>query len=211
MNQEIYDELKRRILFFEYSPGEMLNEKAIAAELGVSRTPIRESFLKLEWEKLVTIMPRAGIMVTKVEFLQTRDIFTIRVPLEGLIGKLAATKITTQHLSDLSKLRKKCEHIIDTSSHNDLIKIDLELRNILANAADNIPLQEMSDYLYYQTQRLWSLVFDRAVFDTFVEAEIGEIEKCLEIFSKGDPIEAEEFRKTVIINHIERISHFFYK
>lgn len=211
MNQEIYDELKRRILFFEYSPGEMLNEKAIAAELGVSRTPIREAFLKLEWEKLVTIMPRAGIMVTKVEFLQTRDIFLIRVPLEGLIGKLAATKITTQHLSSLQKLRKKCLGILETDSHDSLIDVDLELRNILADAADNIPLKEMSDHLYYQTQRLWSFVFDRAIFGTFVEAEIEEIDQSIEIFSKGDPIEAEEFRKQVIINHITRISQFFYK
>lgn len=211
MNQEIYDELKRRILFFEYSSGEMLNEKAIAAELGVSRTPIREAFLKLEWEKLVTIMPRAGIMVTKVEFLQTRDIFLVRVPIEGLVGKLAATKITTHHLSDLQKLRKTCVEILETNSHDGLIHVDLELRNILADAADNIPLKEISDHLYYQTQRLWSLVFDRTIFGTFVDAEIEEIDQSIAIFSKGDPVEAEEFRKQVIMNHIERISRFFYK
>lgn len=209
MKKDIYGEIKRRILFFEYQPGEMLNEKAIATEFGVSRTPVREVFLKLEWDKLVTIMPRAGIMVSKVEFQQLRDVFLIRIPLEGLIGRLAATQITSQQLTDLQNLKAKCAAILETSDREELVKVDLELRNILSQAANNQSLQEVSDHLYYQTQRLWSLIFDRTIFPAIVEAEIDEIDQTIKILSEGDPDKAEEFRRKIIINHMDRVKHFF--
>ena len=209
MNKDIYNEIKRRILMFEYPPGEMLNEKGIAAEFGVSRTPIRETFLRLEWDKLVIIMPRAGIMVTKVEFQQLRDIFLIRVPLEGLIGRLAATQVTGSQISDLKSLKTRCERILETSNQEELIKVDLDLRSILSTAANNPSLREVSDHLYYQTQRLWALIFDRAIFPTIVEAEVEEIEQTTEFLSDGNPRKTEEFRRQVIINHVNRIGRIF--
>ncbi len=209
MNKEIYNEIKRRILMFEYPPGEMLNEKRIAAELGVSRTPVRETFLRLEWDKLVIIMPRAGIMVTKVEFQQLRDIFLIRVPLEGLIGRLAATQVTGRQISDLKLLKARCERILETGDQEELIKSDLDLRSILSTAANNPSLGEVSDHLYYQTQRLWALIFDREVFPSIVEAEIDEIEQTTQILSEGNPRKAEEFRRQVIIDHVNRIGRIF--
>ncbi len=209
MNKNIYNEIKRRILHFEYPPGEMLNEKSIAAEFGVSRTPVREAFLKLEWDKLVVIMPRAGIMVTRVEFQLLRDIFFIRIPLEGLIGRLAATQMTNSQLSDLRVLKNRCEKILETNDREELIKVDLDFRNILSTAANNQTLQEVSDHLYYQTQRLWALIFDRAIFPTIIKAEIDEIEQTTQILFEGDPRKAEEFRRQVIINHVNRIGRIF--
>ena len=68
MNEIIYDKIKQRILRLFYEPGEALSQKELSVEMGVSQTPIREIFLRLEWEKLVTILPRIGIHVTKIDF-----------------------------------------------------------------------------------------------------------------------------------------------
>ena len=209
MNKNIYNEIKRRILFFEYPPGDMLNEKGLAVEFGVSRTPVREAFLRLEWDKLVVIMPRAGIMVTRVEFQQLRDIFLIRVPLEGLIGRLAATQITSGQLSDMKVLKARCEKILETNNREELVGVDLDLRGILSTAANNQSLQEVSDHLYCQTQRLWALIFDRAIFPTIVQAEVDEIVQTIEVLTEGAPRKAEEFRRQVIIDHVNRVGKFF--
>lgn len=58
MNIEIYTQIKDRILYMDYKPGEILNEKSLAEEFGVSRTPLREILTRLEWEKLVRVLPR---------------------------------------------------------------------------------------------------------------------------------------------------------
>lgn len=209
MNQNIYDEIKRRILFFEYQPGQMLNEKRLATEFGVSRTPVREVFLRLEWEKLVTIMPRAGIMVTRVEFQQLRDVFQIRIPLEGIIGKLAATQMTEEHLSEMKKLKTECEKIYDTKDFGLLVDIDLKFREILSTAANNPSLKEVTDGLYNQTQRLWYLAFNKTDYPEIVKAEVDEINEAIQIFSEEDPAKAEEFRQRMILGAMNRVRDIF--
>jgi len=67
MTKEVYSILKTRILSGAYGSKDFINEKALAEELKVRRTPVRETLARLEWEKLVTIIPRAGAMVAPVE------------------------------------------------------------------------------------------------------------------------------------------------
>jgi DNA-binding GntR family transcriptional regulator len=68
MNERIYKKTKQPILNLYYEPGQNLNLKEIAKALGVSQTPIRESMLRLKWEKLVIILPRMGVRVTNIDF-----------------------------------------------------------------------------------------------------------------------------------------------
>lgn len=209
MNQDIYSEIKRRILFFDYLPGDMLNEKQLASEFGVSRTPVREVFLRLEWEKLISIMPRAGMIVTKLEFQQLRDVFQIRIPLEGIIGKLAATRVTESDLVAMESLKTECEMIHGSKNFSGLVNIDLRFREILTKAANNQSLKEVADSLYDQTQRVWFFVFNETNFPKVIQAEIDEIDEAIQIFSEGDPVKAEEFRQRMIIDAMARIRDIF--
>ena len=97
MNKEIYSLLRDRILSMEYKPGEILNEQKLAKEFGVSRTPLREALTKLEWDKLVRVLPRIGSMVTEIEFQKMVNVFRIRFELEDLAGCLAAENIRWGH------------------------------------------------------------------------------------------------------------------
>ena len=60
MDNGIYDALKRRIVLLEYEPGQVLREKDLIREFGVSRTPVREALIRLETEGLVRIVPNQG-------------------------------------------------------------------------------------------------------------------------------------------------------
>lgn len=209
MNLKVYSEIKNRILFFEYAPGDMLNEKAIAAEFGISRTPVRESLIRLEWEKLVTIIPRAGIMVSKVEFHQLREVFQTRTPLEGLMGRLAAMQMTDEHLEHMNKIKSDCEKILITKDKKSLVEADMNFRDVIHDAANNQSLREVSDYLYYQTQRLWFLIFDKTDFINLVNDEIVYMEETIKVFSKRNPDEAELYRSKVIITDLDRVKNIF--
>lgn len=209
MNKTIYKSLKQRILLFDYEPGEYLNEKHIGEEFGVSRTPIREIFLRLEWEKLVSIIPRAGIMVSKIEFEKLRDVFQTRVPLEGLLGRQAAENINDYHLAKLEEIRETCEDILETKSKRTLLDVDMQFREVLHEVVNNESLKETSDLLYFQTQRLWHYIFDKMEFRLLVEDEIEYMQCSISIFREGDPEKAANYRKEVICADLARVKKIF--
>ena len=69
VNQEIYKELKKRIVFLDYKPKQVLSIKELAKEFGVSAVPIREVLILLETEKLIHIIPNNGIYVTDISLI----------------------------------------------------------------------------------------------------------------------------------------------
>ncbi|HNU20532.1 MAG TPA: GntR family transcriptional regulator, partial [Hydrogenophilus thermoluteolus] len=64
--QEVADRLRQRIFRHELAPGQWIDEQVIAAELGISRTPVREALKVLAAEGLVTLAPRRGSFVTQI-------------------------------------------------------------------------------------------------------------------------------------------------
>jgi len=68
MNKRIYSEIKRRIVFLDYRPGQILYTKQLMEEFGVSLTPIREVLICLEAEELVYMVPNRGAYVREVSF-----------------------------------------------------------------------------------------------------------------------------------------------
>lgn len=213
MNTKIYRAIKDRIRFLHYKPGKILNEKMLADEFGVSRTPLREVLYRLEWEKLVTIMPRTGAVITQIEFQKLRDVFQVRINIEGLIGSLATERITDNQLKQMQNIQDECQqlpaHESIQENIKDLINKDIEFREILNNAAENESLKEISDYLYNQTVRVWYMVFEKNNFSAEVEEESEEIKKTIEVLSQKDPQKAEAFRRNVIINYVERVKDKF--
>ena len=73
MNIRIYSELKRRIVFLDLRPHEVLSVKNLAKEFGVSPIPIREVLILLESEKLVRIIPNNVVYVTDVSFQELKE------------------------------------------------------------------------------------------------------------------------------------------
>lgn len=209
MNTEIYKQIKERILFFEYTPGEMLSEKKIAEEFAVSRTPVREVLLRLEWEKLVTIIPRAGIMVSEVNFNQLREVFQTRAPLEGMLARLAASMMDDSHFASLETILHECTEILTNRNRRNLILVDMQFRDVIHNAANNQSLREVSDHLYFQTQRLWHLIFDKMDFTLLIEDEIEYMKRSISTFKSRDLDKAEAYRKDIIFQDLNRVRNIF--
>lgn len=209
MNEEIYQTIKRRIIFMKYGPGEALNEMSFAKEFDVSRTPVREVLLRLQHEKLLEIIPRGGIFVKKIDFQEMRDVFLSRVLIEGEVAKLATSNITNSQLNEIEKIKTECEKMINNSNPEALIEIDICLRDVMHRASNRPILGEISNFLYYQTIRLWYLVFTKTSFTEEVELQVAEIEKTLEFLKSGNPKLGESGGKEIVINYLNRISKYF--
>ncbi len=90
--EAVYSKLRLRILDNVYAPGYHALESALARDLGISRTPVREAMIRLQNEGLVEVIPRHGMRVLPVSPADMRDIYEILSALESAAAELAARR-----------------------------------------------------------------------------------------------------------------------
>ncbi|MEV7422092.1 MULTISPECIES: GntR family transcriptional regulator [unclassified Streptomyces] len=78
----VYTTLRRKVLTLEFPPGSALSENELAASLGVSRTPVRESLILLSEEGLVQVFPQVGSFVSRVDPAKVADAQFLREAVE---------------------------------------------------------------------------------------------------------------------------------
>jgi len=208
MKNNIYQTIKNRILCLEYAPGIILNEKVLAKEFGVSRTPLREVLNKLEYDQLVRVLPRTGTMVLEIEYQMTMNTYQVRFGIEEMIGKLAADNITEDHLQQLSELQKQCKKLLDNKDKSALLKIDRGLREILNDAANNPVLKNISEFLYDLTVRLWCTILFSGNWKEEVQSLVDEIGQTIEVL-KSKEKKLGGLRRRILNQHVERITRKF--
>lgn len=100
MSVNAYELLKSEIVSGKRKPGEVFEEKRFAAQLGVSRTPVREAVLRLAREGLLVVMPRRGTVISNISMEDIRQLYEARVMLEPQILRIAAKRADKNTLAD---------------------------------------------------------------------------------------------------------------
>jgi DNA-binding GntR family transcriptional regulator len=101
---EAYRHIHAAIRLGRYGAGQRLVPETIAAEIGVSRMPVREAFRRLATEGLVTIRPNRGVTVNGLNVSEMQEVFEMRAVLEGLAVRLALPYITPRVMRQLEAL-----------------------------------------------------------------------------------------------------------
>ncbi|MCQ2386248.1 MAG: GntR family transcriptional regulator [Clostridia bacterium] len=99
---QVFDRLEGDILSGKYSRGEVLTETGLGADLGVSRTPIREALHRLEQEHIIEVSGK-GIEVLGISAEDLEDIYAIRLAIEGHSAAACAKRITEGELETLKE------------------------------------------------------------------------------------------------------------
>ena len=82
LSLDIFDTLKKRIIKWEYLPGQRLTEESLCSEFGVSRVPVREALRMLEDNRLVDKIPYRGCTVKQPNLQEINDLYDVRLALE---------------------------------------------------------------------------------------------------------------------------------
>ena len=204
INKEIYKELKKRIVYLDYKPKQVLNIKELAKEFGVSPMPIREVLILLETEKLVHIIPNNGIYVTDVSFQELKDVFEVRLFLIGLSGRLAAKRITPEKLS---KLKELLEKIKKEKNRRKLIQLDAEFHDLVNCSTKNQTLAETLKRLRNQIGRLWFFAKENDAYSQKIPEDFEELIKALE---NKEQNKCEQIMKDHAIHFINQIKISLY-
>ena len=156
LSDHVYASIKNAIITAQREPYERLIEEAIAADLGTSRTPVREALQKLEKEGLIFRRPESGFAVKGVAEEEVEDILGLQCLLEGYAGRLAASRITDDELRSLHDLIRRQEDCSDTET---FIRLDGEFHDALHRAAKNARLYDLVQGLRDSIDRYRIIVF----------------------------------------------------
>jgi DNA-binding GntR family transcriptional regulator len=109
---ELAAAIQTRVLNGELETGTWLRQESLAAEFGVSRTPVREALRKLQAAGLVEVQPRRGALVRGLNAREIREAYEVRAELEGLAAELAATRVRDAELRRLRDAQALFRHSV---------------------------------------------------------------------------------------------------
>jgi DNA-binding GntR family transcriptional regulator len=103
LRQQIYDQLRKKIISAEILPGQVVTVQGLANEFGVSIMPVREALWQLESEKVIVIESNKSIHVNTLSRKEMEEVLQLRLILESAAAEKACEVITD---SDLAKLKR---------------------------------------------------------------------------------------------------------
>jgi DNA-binding GntR family transcriptional regulator len=116
LNERVYEELRTRVLTRQEPAGAKLSLHVLAAELGVSRSPVHHALTRLVSEGLLTVRPRRGYYVAPVTAQAVAEGYDVRLALELLAAERAIGSVTIGDLDRFSELLAATDAAISTSS-----------------------------------------------------------------------------------------------
>jgi len=148
LSDALYVSLRRAIVTGKIFPGAPLKEMEVSRQAKVSRTPVREAFRKLESESLLLRMPGRKFVVASPNRGEIEEIFLVRSVLEGLAGRIASSKMGSDHLGALKKIVKNMEKGIRENQFALVVESNLEFHKLIVRICDNHVLAQTLNRLW---------------------------------------------------------------
>ena len=163
--QEVYLDLKRRILTLELEPGSNLDETTISTEFGISRTPLRDIFRQLAGEGYIRIVGNRGASVSSMNHKTLRDFFQTAPLIYASISRLAVQNATLAQIDALKGAQENFRKAAISNTLGDLVYYNEQFHSTLGDMADN-------QFLMPSLQRL--LIDHARIAQTFYQKSNAE-------------------------------------
>ena len=181
--EQVYEQLKEKIITLHFLPGQYLNEGALCAMLGAGRTPVHQALQRLELERLVEIMPRKGVIVQPDSIAEILKILDSRVAVEAELARNAAEQATPEDAEALKTLARRGYGNGQPADVDTFITGDRAFHEQFAKMAGNMVLSEFARSLHERSIRYWYLHLWQTM-DT--KATIRQHSAIADMIAKGD-------------------------
>ncbi len=188
VSHRVFDALRRAIVQGRLLPGNTLSEADVAKQLGVSRQPVREAFIKLAEAGLVGIRPQRGTLVLLISRREVENARFLREAIEVAIARKAALEATPAHIA---VMRETLEAQREASARGDapaFISADDALHQAIARSAECEHAWKVLDGLKVQMDRVRYLSMEEA---TPIPVLIAQHDAIVDAIAAGDPDKAE--------------------
>ena len=154
LRERVYGLLQQAIVSGELQPGQRVRDVDLAAQLGVSRTPVREALQRLEDEGLVETLPGALTRVVPLDTQAAREAFPVVAVLHGLAARLAVEQLTERDLALLRQANERLGAALEAGDVTRAVQADDAFHSVLVRASGNSEIQHVLDRLMPKVRRL---------------------------------------------------------
>ena len=173
-SDQAYLRLRELIVGLKLAPEEPLSEARLSSVLGMSRTPVREALKRMKAEGYLISKERKGYFVNILTLKEFKDIYEVRIILEGAAAKLAANSIDLESLKSFGRQFEQYERAVEKNADRvpetmkgEFVKLGREFHSFIAEAAKNRKLRELITNIYDQLIITRALTFD-------IQRDVGE-------------------------------------
>ena len=177
VSDHVYEVLKKNIVALNVKPGERISENEISELLQVSRTPVREAFIKLSKEDLVHILPQRGTYISYIDLNEVEEARFIRESLEKSVIELATNEFSEDALFLLEQNVAAQKNKIEKKAYAEFLEVDEAFHKTIFQECNKMRTWSVIDQVNSQYKRIRVLSFIANInWEQTIEQHQGIIE-----------------------------------
>lgn len=209
LTDRVYGLVKDRILSHALGAGQKVDIDHLAAELGISRTPVKDALNRLASEGLVNVLPRRGTFIASFDLQDLLELLDVRRALESHAVRAGATRASGAQVQEMRVLLDRFEKDLPGDSevhagYDEFVDLDRRFHLLLVATAANRKLLEFCESLHLDIQVARAYYRRR---ELEVERVHSEHRVILEAFESRDP----EAAARAVQYHLERVQRSLVK
>ncbi|GHU39440.1 GntR family transcriptional regulator [Betaproteobacteria bacterium] len=186
ISAQVYRQLRSAIIRGEILPGEALSESETARQYSTSRQPVREAFIKLAEERLVSVLPQRGTFVVKISVAEVLDARFVREAIEVAVTREAATSATLSAIQELRNLIER-QRAVEPGHNVEFLALDEEFHRTLALSVGRAHAWVVIESIKAQMDRIRYLSLNDA---TPIHLIIEQHQRIIDGIEAADPTAA---------------------
>jgi DNA-binding GntR family transcriptional regulator len=194
LREQVYDHLRHAINAGQLEPGSFVDQKNLAAELGISRQPLRDAMIQLEIEGFVTVIPRRGVQVNRLTLDDIRHLYQIIGGLESAVLLQVTGFLREDLVQRLSDLNAGMVDAIEAGDFKTYYERNLAFHDVFLDMSDNEGLKRT---VRICKQRLYDFPRERRFSKEWEVSSTKEHEQIIELIDRGREDEAASYLRDV--------------
>ena len=162
LTDRAYSDLEEMIVTLRLPPGSAVSEAALSERLGIGRTPIREALQRLARERLVTILPRRGIIVSEINIKSQLQLLELRREVERLVARSAARRATSEERARFLDIARSFEKSAKNGDEVTFMRVDREFNELTVVVARNAFAAGAMSLVHSLSRRFWYIHYQQA-------------------------------------------------
>jgi DNA-binding GntR family transcriptional regulator len=201
--ERAYIVIRDRLIMLDIQPNDPIDDDALAKDLGMGRTPVREALKRLEGDRLVVSYPRRGTFATGMDISDLAHISEIRVQLEPLAARRAAERATRTAQTEVETLASRIAQLdVGEVDRTELMRWDLAVHRTIYRVAGNPHLEDVLIRYDNLATRIFCLFLDRL---PTVDEHVREHAELLRVIAAGDADRADDLAREHVLGFEQTI------
>jgi len=192
---EVYEQLVAAIMARKIGPEDSLVQEKLAADMQISRTPVREALMRLEQEGVLEVSKRGSFRLYRMDDQEVRELYQSRAAVESQCARILAVRHDPKQIAALRKIVEREENIQDESARA-YFEANRNIHRAFVEMANNRFLLEMFDMIWGKAMAFHLFA---SIENIDLTKSLGDHMSLVDAIERGDKTEALE----VFIDHIK--------